>query len=126
MELCRNKALPGSEGRAIDDGELIARLGNLKAEVTALRAMSYKTISTAQRGAPGPEATMVALYTVETMQKAFRLGMELQGGDALLLPGHPGSMQFNYLNSFIHTIGGGTSEIRRNIIGERALGLPRY
>ena len=125
LALSRNKVLSGGMGRAIDDGELIAKLGSLKAEVTALRAMSYKTISMARRGNSGPEATMVALYTVETMQKAFRLGMELQGSDALLLPGHPDSMQFKYLNSFIHTIGGGTSEIRRNIIGERSLGLPR-
>lgn len=125
MAMAARVSVPGGSGPAIQDDEVVARLGTLRAEVTALRAMSYSAISRAQRGEVGAEATMVALYTVETMQKAYSAGVELLGVDALQLPQRPDSLQFQYLNAFIHTIGGGTSEIRRNIIGERALGLPR-
>jgi alkylation response protein AidB-like acyl-CoA dehydrogenase len=111
---------------ALLDHEIAARLAHLRAEVSALRAMSAMTISRAERhGSPGIEGIMVALYTVETMQRVYRMGLDLLGVQALEMPAAPHSVQHQYLSSFMHTIGGGTSEIRRNIIGERALGLPR-
>ena len=118
---------PGFSGRrAIDDGELAARLAQLRAEVSALRAMSAMTISRAQReGSPGIAGTMVALYTAETMQRVYRAGLDLQGARALECRAGESSPQLDYLSSFMYTIGGGTSEIRRNIIGERGLALPR-
>jgi alkylation response protein AidB-like acyl-CoA dehydrogenase len=122
------RTLPGPDGirPAIKDDEIAARLATLRAEVAALRSMSYATISGAQRnGSVGAEATMVALYTTETMQKVYRMGLDLLGTAALELPREAHSAQYLYLSSFMYTIGGGTSEIRRNIIGERALGLPK-
>lgn len=112
--------------RPIDDDQLAQRLAQLRAEVSALRAMSAMTISRAQRdGTPGVAATMVALYTPETMQRVYRMGLDLQGVQGLECPAHGHSPSREYLASFMHTIGGGTSEIRRNIIGERGLGLAR-
>jgi alkylation response protein AidB-like acyl-CoA dehydrogenase len=112
--------------RLIDNGELASRLARLRAEVSALRAMSAMTISRAQRdGTPGIAGTMVALYTTETMQRVYRMGLDLQGAQALECPHQGHSASREYLASFMHTIGGGTSEIRRNIIGERGLGLAR-
>ncbi|HKY92090.1 MAG TPA: acyl-CoA dehydrogenase family protein, partial [Nevskiaceae bacterium] len=84
------------------------------------------TISRANRDAvPGAEATMAALHLAETMQKVQRLGLRLAGLAALERPAGPDSLQYQYLNGFMMTIGGGTSEIRRNIVGERVLGLPK-
>ncbi len=112
--------------RLIEDGVIADRLARLRAEVSALRAMSAMTISRAQReGSPGIAGTMVALYTAETMQRVYRMGLDLQGAQGLECPEHGDSPQTEYLTSFMHTIGGGTSEIRRNIIGERGLGLAR-
>jgi hypothetical protein len=68
---------------------------------------------------------MAALYSVETMQRVYCMGLDMLGPQALEMPATPQSAQYQYLSSFMHTIGGGTSEIRRNIIGERGLGLPR-
>jgi alkylation response protein AidB-like acyl-CoA dehydrogenase len=108
------------------DEELASRLVRLRAEVSALRAMSAMTISRARRhGSPGAEGTMVALFTTEVMQRVYRARLDLLGARGLELPREPHSAQHAYLSSFMHTIGGGTSEIRRNIIAERALGLPR-
>jgi alkylation response protein AidB-like acyl-CoA dehydrogenase len=68
---------------------------------------------------------MVALYTTETMQRVHRMGLDLLGAQGLECPVEGHSATREYLASFMHTIGGGTSEIRRNIIGERGLGLAR-
>lgn len=117
----------GVDGRRrIENEEIAAQLARLRADVSALKAMSAMTISRAQReGSPGVAGTMVALFTTETMQRVYRMGLELQGVEALAQPGGAHSAQRDYLTSFMHTIGGGTSEIRRSIIGERGLGLPR-
>ncbi|WP_420419852.1 acyl-CoA dehydrogenase family protein [Pacificispira sp.] len=66
----------------------------------------------------------------EWRQRAQRLGVELQGLDGALYLGDPdaledGAWQRGYFNTFASTIGGGPSQIQRNIIGERALGLAR-
>lgn len=125
IELAKTQPGPDFLRPAIEDDEIAAELATLRAEVSALKAMSYTTISRAQRGPLGAEGTIVALYTAELMQKVYRTAVDLLGTEGLVLPEAPDSFQFRYLNSFIHTIGGGTSEIRRNIIGERVLGLPR-
>lgn len=110
----------------IDNDEIAGRLASLRAEVSALRAMSAMTISRAQReGSPGIPGTMVALYTAETMKRVYRMGLDLLGTQGVECPAGEDSAQREFLSSFMHTIGGGTSEIRRNIIGERGLGLPR-
>jgi alkylation response protein AidB-like acyl-CoA dehydrogenase len=69
----------------------------------------------------------VKLYFSELEQRVARLSMDLLGPDSLRLRSRwePGGWTGDYLHSFASTIGGGTSEIQRNIIGERVLGLPR-
>jgi alkylation response protein AidB-like acyl-CoA dehydrogenase len=112
--------------RLLGDNEIAAALAQQRAEVMALRAMSYATISRAQRGGvPGAEGTMVSLFMTETWQRIYRLALRVLGEEAIERPETPHSLQERYLSSFMQTIGGGTSEIRRNIIGERVLGLPR-
>jgi alkylation response protein AidB-like acyl-CoA dehydrogenase len=68
------------------------------------------------------------LQLAELKQEAYRLAMELLGARGLERPAElaPDDLVHQYLYSFSNTIGGGTSEIRRNIIGERILGLPRH
>jgi alkylation response protein AidB-like acyl-CoA dehydrogenase len=65
----------------------------------------------------------------ELQQTLFELGMDLQGAglavtDSALDP-EGGRWQTAFLNALAATIGGGTSEIQRNVIAQQVLGLPR-
>ncbi|HVV08047.1 acyl-CoA dehydrogenase family protein [Amycolatopsis sp.] len=122
---------PGPDGRrpAIADDELARRLSTARAEVAALRAMTYagicRNLTAAQ---PGPEGSMLKLYYAEIAKRVARLAMDILGADALRLTSRwdrPYGWSGHYLYSFSASIGGGTSEIQRNIIGDRVLGLPR-
>jgi alkylation response protein AidB-like acyl-CoA dehydrogenase len=120
----------GPDGRrpAIADEEFARRLATARAEVAALRAMTYAVISrSARQGTPGPEGSIVKLYYAEVAQRVYRLAFDLLGPDALrfITRWAPGGWSGNYLYSYAISIGGGTSEIQRNIIGERVLALPR-
>lgn len=113
---------------AIDDDTIAERLATCRAEVTALRAMTVAGICrTIRTGTPGPEASMVRLFHGELHQRVYRLAMDILGLDGLRLTPVDGEGNWSgpYLQSFAYTIGGGTTDIQRNIIGERVLGLPR-
>ena len=126
------RAVPGPDGRghAIDDDEIARRLALAAAEVEAMRAMTYRSLSTAARtGTPGPEASMIRLFFSELIQRIDVLAMDILGTETLGgfdAAGAPtGEWVERYLTGLSQTIGGGTKEIQRNIIGERVLGLPR-
>jgi alkylation response protein AidB-like acyl-CoA dehydrogenase len=81
-----------------------------------------------QQKVPGAEGTYVALMLAELKQEVYRLWLELMGPRGLerseaRADADPVSQ---YLFSYAGTIGGGTSEIRRNIIAERLLNLPKH
>ncbi|MBV9509675.1 MAG: acyl-CoA dehydrogenase family protein [Caulobacteraceae bacterium] len=120
--------LPAPDGRrrAIEDDAIAADLAAMRAEVATLRSMSYLSISKALREpVPGPDGVIIAVYQTELRQRVFRGAMDLLGAAGLELNQGNNHWLTRYLNSFSKTISGGTSEIRRNIIGERVLGLPR-
>lgn len=114
-------------GRPMIADEAIAeRLGTLRAEVAAMRAMTYASISRAQRqDSPGPEGAMISLYFGELFQRTHAAAMDVLGAGSIERAGRACDWVHRYLDGFKHTIAGGTSEIRRNIIGERVLGLPK-
>jgi len=96
--------------------------------------MSFKIVSIqAKEGvAPGHEASVAKLYGTELNQRIYRTGMKVMGLYGQLdakTEGPPppmnGRMKYMYLRSIANTIEGGTSEIQRNIIATRGLGLPR-
>jgi alkylation response protein AidB-like acyl-CoA dehydrogenase len=93
--------------------------------------MGYRGFAKFMRGRASPEHSLLKLYGSETLQKCLAAGAEVQGPDALdtriLGPTmwREGSWASQWLRSFSGTIPGGTSEIQRNIIAERVLGLPR-
>lgn len=116
-----------SGGSAIDDHETARRLATTRAEVAALRAMTVTGISRTMRsGMPGPEGSMIRLVHGELHQRVYQLALDIIGDDALALTPIDGDGWTGaYLQSFAYTIGGGTTDIQRNIVGERMLGLPR-
>lgn len=102
------------------------QLGDLRADVLAMRAMTYATVSTAARtDVPGPEGSMIKLFYADLAQRIHRARMEIIDVDGLDRSGRFADDIGEYLYSYASTIGGGTSEVQRDIIGERVLGLPR-
>jgi len=116
----------GENGRpAIADDAIGSQFSQLRSEAVALKSFAYLSIARAERASgSGAEGSIVRLAMAELGQRAYRLAMEILGPDALILSGF-GGWTYEYLSNLRHTIAGGTSEIQRNIIGERMLGLPK-
>ncbi len=111
---------------ALDDLRVRAELGDLRADVLAMRAMTYATVSSAARtDVPGPEGSMIKIFYADLSQRIHRTRMEVIGVDGLDRGGRYGYDIGEYLYSYANTMGGGTSEVQRDIVGERVLGLPR-
>jgi alkylation response protein AidB-like acyl-CoA dehydrogenase len=128
IDEARTRVGPDGRRPAIQDEELARRLATARAEVSALRAMTITGISrTARAGVPGPEGSIVRLFHGELHQRVYQLALDIIGPDALRLTPVDGEGVWTgpYLQSFAYTIGGGTTDIQRNIVGERVLGLPR-
>jgi len=129
IELAR--ALDRSGARAARDPIVRQRLGQLVIDAQALRLSNLRTLTRLVRGgAPGPEGSAAKLFFSETWQRALEVILELQGPYATLWQGSDraiddGYWQFRFLRSRGDTIAAGTSEIQRNILAERVLGLPR-
>lgn len=98
-------------------------------EAAVARLMSYQVISMQNAGLiPNKEASIAKLYTGELEQRIALTGMRLLGLYGQLIDeGAPigGSLARMYLYAVAITIGGGTSEIQRNIIAMRGLGMPK-
>lgn len=98
-----------------------------RARITEL--LNYRTVTAlANGGSAGSESSVTKLFFSETQRRAANLGTTLLGPRALVaVDDDPTSDRLHrrFLWSLAGTIAGGTSEIQRNIIGERVLGLPR-
>jgi len=100
-------------------------------DLQALRFTNYRAFSTfLKTGMPGPEGSVAKLFWSESNQSLTRFALEIEGTFALLAGGSDRSVldgywQYAQLRSRGNTIEAGTSEILRNIIGERVLGMPK-
>ncbi len=107
---------------------VIMALGKELARACAIKALAYQhLIEYADGKSPGPEGSMDKLLWSESFQSICELALELRGPEAALgeNDAQAGSDILRYLYSRGRTIAAGTSEIQRNIIAERVLGLPR-
>ncbi len=109
-----------------DDLEITrAELAQLKAEAAALRSLTAAQVARgATQAVPGPEGNIVALYYGELTRRVHAATVEILGAAGLLRTADH-NLPVEYLESFKWAIGGGTSEIRRNVIAERILGMPK-
>ena len=118
---------------ALDDSGVREAIGGLYGEVEILRLVLTRMVTNLLlHGGAGPEASVVKIYYSELLQRLMKFASELHGLPAQLLrAGVPSSgwETHDFARDFIHsyswTIGGGTNEIMRNIVGEQVLGLPR-
>uniref|UniRef100_UPI0015F02BFC acyl-CoA dehydrogenase family protein n=1 Tax=Streptomyces phytophilus TaxID=722715 RepID=UPI0015F02BFC len=129
--------------RGLDaDPRVRQRLARCWSKVEMLRVLGLKTLATAASGAPpGPESSVLKLYSAEYHARVTELAMDLLGSDALVrsgepgpatvgadplgTPGSPAAWQHTFLTARAGTIYGGSSQIQRTTLGERVLGLPR-
>ena len=101
-------------------------LGRVAAELDALWAMTKRNVSQAAAGTSGDGALMIKLGYSEARQRLGDLCMRAIGRGVLDIGGaEAGEMVEERLRTLNLTIAAGTSQIQRNIIGERVLGLPR-
>jgi len=122
----------GRDGRpASADPRYRQRLAQSFIETEILRALAYKNVTEIMRkGQPGPEGSCLKLVWSELDMQMKELALELEGPYGALERGAPraidgGRWQYEYLWSRAASIYAGTSEVQRNIIAQRVLGLPR-
>ena len=107
------------------------KLAQIWIEVEALKYTAARGITKLLNGQiPGPEASAGKMIWVDTHQRLQELAMEIEGPYAQLGAGSDwavegGAWQYTFLRSRANSIEGGTTEIQKNIIGERVLGLPK-
>ena len=122
-------------GRA-EPGDL-DRLMQLWTRAEAARLTNVRAAEAGARGRPGPEGSIAKLQMAELNKAIYDLALDFVGEDALLFAsyaetrpdfttvhGGSGDLRYDYLRSLANSIEGGTSEILRNVLGERVLGLP--
>jgi alkylation response protein AidB-like acyl-CoA dehydrogenase len=106
--------------RGADDPLIRDRVATEWIELQALKLTNYRSLTTLmQTGIPGPEGSGSKLHWSEQNQRLTKLAMEILDGE------DDGYWRHQQLRSRGNTIEAGTSEILRNIIAERVLGLPR-
>ncbi|PRC42294.1 acyl-CoA dehydrogenase, partial [Mycobacterium sp. ITM-2017-0098] len=114
------KLLDGSASGAM----YVRQAGEVIAEIHTLRLLNLRRATRAIAGAePGPEGNVTKLLVAESGQHLTELAFEL-AGTAAVVEQTP-QLTRSYLGNRAMTIAGGTSEITRNTIAERILGLPR-
>ena len=106
-----------------DDGAIRQRLANLAIRVEAMRLHAYRELTDAARGRPpGLPALVTKLVSTELNHDLAELALDLLGAQGL---GTGGLWSFELMFTLGMIIGGGTSQIQKNIISERGLGMPR-
>jgi len=120
----RARQTPGSDGRPASEDPLIRqRLAQLMIETEVLRLNAYRGMSAVMRtGVPGPEGSLGKWHWSEVNQSMAELAVDIAGPRAQLAQDE---WSYRFLRSRANSIEGGTTEILKNIVAERVLGLPR-
>jgi alkylation response protein AidB-like acyl-CoA dehydrogenase len=105
------------------------RIAKAYADLEVMRFIGYRLVtSIARHGRPGVEGSIAKLYWSEMVRRMQLLALQLEG-EAGMLDGEDaelnGKWQRGFLSSFAQTIAAGSTEIQKNIISERVLGMPR-
>jgi alkylation response protein AidB-like acyl-CoA dehydrogenase len=109
-----------------DDEVVLDEIGGLLAEAQSIALLGARTTLRSVSGVePGPEASVRKLLGVEHEQRVQELGLVLLGAEGASTEGDGFQWSHGFLSTRCLTIAGGTSEVQRNVIGERILGLPR-
>jgi alkylation response protein AidB-like acyl-CoA dehydrogenase len=125
------KRTPRNGGTAAQDPVLRQRLAQLVIDNAVFKYTGARAVTRLVKGeGPGPEASVGKIWWCERHQALQALAQEILGPYAQLGRGSPwavdqGIWQYSFLRSRANSIEGGTTEIQRNIVAERVLGLPK-
>ncbi|MBI3781796.1 MAG: acyl-CoA dehydrogenase family protein [Deltaproteobacteria bacterium] len=136
LQLWKNNRAKGESAAA--ESVMRDRLTKLYIDAELLRLTSQRARSAQRSGNPGPEGSVGKLAQAELYKKIWECGLDVMGPNSLVYePGYelrrPASedrrdrtlmAKYQFLRSRANSIEGGTSEVMRNILGERVLGLP--
>jgi alkylation response protein AidB-like acyl-CoA dehydrogenase len=129
LDVAVRKLAALAKERGVTDPILRDRIAREWVELQALKYTNYRSLTTLQKtGVPGPEGSASKLVWSENNQRLTKLALEVLGSHAQLTDGGgyaDGYWQYQQLRSRGNTIEAGTSEILRNIVAERVLGMPR-
>jgi alkylation response protein AidB-like acyl-CoA dehydrogenase len=107
----------------LDDPLYADALAELHVRTETIRLLAWKGLTDVEKyGQPGPEGSLVKWLWSDTNQKATQLAADVVGPEALT---NGTSWSYELLRARGNTIEGGTTEILKNIVAERVLGLPR-
>jgi len=110
----------------LQDPVTLDRLGHLLADAQSLAQLGVRATLRSVGGLqPGSESSVRKLLGAEFEQRVHEFGLDLCGPDGAVVDGDAAVSARGVLQSKCLTIAGGTSEVQRNVIGERLLGLPR-
>jgi alkylation response protein AidB-like acyl-CoA dehydrogenase len=108
------------------------RIAQLATQHEVARVLGLRFVAAAKVGQKPPtlEASEYKLYATQLSQRAANAGLDIAGADGQLAYGEPGApmkgrFDSAYRATVVETIGGGSSEIQKNIIARRGLGLPK-
>jgi alkylation response protein AidB-like acyl-CoA dehydrogenase len=106
-----------------DDPVIRQRIAQLTIEVELLRLNSWRGLTQIMKtGVPGPEGSLPKWQWAEVNQALTELAMEIRGEEA---PARESEWTYRFLRARANSIEGGTTEILKNIVAERVLGLPK-
>jgi alkylation response protein AidB-like acyl-CoA dehydrogenase len=128
MDLARTT--PRNGGVAADDPVVRDRLTQLFIESEIFRITNYRGLTKIMKsGVPGPEGSLGKWQWAEVNQHLMELALEIEGPYGQFADGSehalPGDWQYGFLRTRANSIEGGTTDILRNIVAERVLGLPK-
>jgi alkylation response protein AidB-like acyl-CoA dehydrogenase len=107
----------------LDDPMIADRLGELHVKAEVLRLTAYRGLTAIEKyGQPGPEGSLTKWMWSETNQQLTQFAAELLGPEALNMDNH---WSYELLRARGNSIEGGTTEVLKNIVAERVLGLPK-
>jgi alkylation response protein AidB-like acyl-CoA dehydrogenase len=122
---------PLNGATAAEDPVIRQRIAQLHIEAETMRLNAYRGLTkTMQSGIPGPEGSLGKWQWADINQGITELALEIEGAYGMLERGAEqvpdnGSWQYGFLRSRANSIEGGTTDILKNIIAERVLGLPK-
>jgi alkylation response protein AidB-like acyl-CoA dehydrogenase len=119
----RARETQANGGTAAEDALVRDRLAQLYIESEVLRLNAYRGLTAIMRyGVPGPEGSLGKWHWAEVNQALTELAMDIAGPRAQL---NEDPWTYRFLRARANSIEGGTTEILKNIVAERVLGLPR-
>ncbi len=132
-ELCSYVATEKRDGRPLRDDPVIRqRLAQLVTQTEVARVLGLRFVAESMKGgaAPTTHASQYKLYATELSQRVANAALDVGGAGGQLrvhTKGAPmrGRAEMTYRFTVVDTIGGGASQIQKNIIAQRKLGLPR-